>query len=293
MVKLQAKSLAATLAAGTMLAAGSAAAQEVNLGWVAWSSTEMTTKLAREVLEQEHDADVEFTLSDAGALYQGVAQGDVDAMMVSWQPETHRDYYSDVASDVANLGILYGFAKLGWVVPDYVPEDQLSSIEDLKNDAVRNKLDGRIQGIDPGAGLMRLSNQAMEDYSLDGYNLESASGAGMTTALDRAVSNEDWIVVTGWSPHWKFGAYDLRYLEDPRGSLGKAERVHVLARDGFFQDQPEIALTLSRMFIDIDELQVMMNKGRKTSYEKAAEEWVANHPNKVDAWAHDRIGEEM
>jgi glycine betaine/proline transport system substrate-binding protein len=281
--------IGAVLSAG--LATGAAAAEgdkTVELGWVAWSSTEMTTKLAKEVIEQEHGYDVELTLSDAGALYQGVAQGDVDAMLVSWQPETHADYVKQTNDDTVNLGVLYGYAKLGWVVPEYIPEDQLSSISDLKKESVRNKLDGAIQGIDPGAGLTRLSKTTIEEYDLD-YDLKTASGAAMTAALKRAIRNEEWIVATGWSPHWKFGAFDIRYLEDPKGTLGKIERDHVLAREGFYQDNPEVALTLSRMFLDINELQAMMYEAQQTSYEKAAEQWVANHPERVDYWAHNEI----
>src|SRR3546814_19299032 len=67
--------------------------------------------------------------------------------------------------------------------------------------------------IDPGAGLMRLSKDAVEEYGLDDYELVSASGAAMTAARERAVKRTEWIVVTGWSPHWMFGAHELRYLE--------------------------------------------------------------------------------
>lgn len=271
---------------------GPAAAQDtptMRIGWVAWSSNEMTTRLAKEVLEQEHDVEVELVLSDAGALYQGVAGGSIDAMLVSWRPETHADYVAKTQSETVNLGVLFGYAKLGWVVPDYVPKDQLNSIADLKNESVRDKLDGIVQGIDPGAGLTRLSKQAIEDYELDDYTLRTASGAAMTASLERAIRNEEWIVVTGWSPHWKFGAHELRYLEDPKTSLGKIERNHIVARKGFYQEHPKLALTLNRMYIDIEDLQALMYEAQETSYEEAAKKYVESHPERVAYWAHNAI----
>jgi len=259
-------------------------AQDVKIGWTAWSDAEFVTKLAARVMEDRMGQDVELIQTDIAPQYQGLASGDIDAMMMAWLPETHSDYMESVGADVVSLGILYGYARLGWAVPTYIPESELSSIEDLKNDSVRDKLDGTITGIDPGAGLTRLSKQAIEDYGLDDYDLQISSGAGMTAALERAVNRDEWIVVTGWSPHWKFGAYDLRYLEDPRGVLGSYERVHALARQGFYQENPEAALFLSRMHLDIDELQAAMFRAQETSYDEAVDAFIAENPKLIDYW---------
>lgn len=75
-----------------------------------------------------------------------MSRGDIDAMMMAWLPETHADYYKRVEGKVENLGPLYEGAKLGWIVPDYIPESEVSSIEDLKKPEVREKLKGEIQG---------------------------------------------------------------------------------------------------------------------------------------------------
>src|SRR5690606_8386650 len=143
--------------------------------------------------------------------------------------------------------------KLGWVVPTYIPEDQISSIADLKKDEVKDKLKGKVQGIDPGAGLTRLSKEAIDKYDL-GYELVTASDAAMTAALDRAIRRKDWIVATGWSPHWMFGAYELRYIDDPENALGGVERVYTVARKGFQTDNPDVAEFLMRMHLPIAEL---------------------------------------
>jgi glycine betaine/proline transport system substrate-binding protein len=261
----------------------------VRIGWTAWSDAEFITKLTAKIIEDRLDREVELIQTDIAPQYQGLASGDIDMMMMAWLPGTHEDYMDAVGSDIVSLGILYGYARLGWAVPTYIPEDQLSSIADLNNEEVREMLDGTITGIDPGAGLTRLSQQAIEDYGLDGYELQISSGAGMTAALERAVRRDDWIVVTGWSPHWKFGAYDLRYLEDPEGTLGSFERVHAMARQGFYQDDPEVALMVSRIILDLEALQVAMFYAQENSYEEAVDRFIEDHGEMVDYWVTGQI----
>ena len=259
-------------------------AQDVKVGWTAWSDAEFVTKLAAKVMEDRMDQDVELIQTDIAPQYQGLSSGDIDVMMMSWLPGTHSDYMDNVGQDIVSLGILYGYARLGWAVPTYIPESELSSIEDLKKDSVREKLDGTITGIDPGAGLTRLSEETIETYGLDGYDLQISSGAGMTAALERAVNRDEWIVVTGWSPHWKFGAYDLRYLEDPEGVLGSFERVHAMSRQGFYQDNPEVALMVSRIHLDLNVLQDAMFFAQENSYEEAVARFIDDHGDLVDYW---------
>ncbi|WPL17997.1 Glycine betaine/carnitine transport binding protein GbuC precursor [Thiorhodovibrio winogradskyi] len=287
MLKNSLKSLLA-LALTVGLSAGAMAADSIKIGWTAWSDAEFVTKLAAKLLEDRLGYEVELVQTDIAPQYQGVANGDIDVMLMSWQPGTHGDYLEKVCKDVVPLGILYTHAQLGWAVPNDIPEDVLNSIEDLKKDEVKEKLDGTITGIDPGAGLTRLSQQALEDYDLD-YELQISSGAAMTAALERAVRRDEWIVVTGWSPHWMFGAYDLRYIEDPKGVLGSFERVVALARKGFYQDHIQAASFLSRMQIPIDDLQASMYDAQESSYEEAVDQYIENNGNRIDYWVTGEI----
>jgi glycine betaine/proline transport system substrate-binding protein len=259
----------------------------IKIGWTAWSTAEANTKLIKQILEDKMGYDVELVMSDIGIQYQGISNGDIDLMLMSWLPTTHQNYWKKFAGKVVNLGPIYTQARLGWVVPSYIPEDKLSSISDLTDSEVKDKLGGRITGIDPGAGLMQASEKAMDEYGLEdaGYQLLSSSGAGMTAALSRAIKRDEWIVVTGWSPHWKFAKWDLRYLEDPKGLLGGRERVHCLARKGFYQDVPyEVFEFFTRYFLPIDDLEALMLEARNTSYEKAAAKYIENNPERISYW---------
>lgn len=276
--------LAAAMAGSLATATLAQDAKTVKIGWAAWSDAEFVTKLAAKLITDELGQEVELVQTDVAPLYQGVGRGDLDAMMMAWLPQTHADYFARIEDKVDTLGTVYDGAKLGWVVPTYIPEDAISSIEDLTKDEVREKLGNTVQGIDPGAGLTRLSQQALKDYGLDDYKLQISSEAGMLTTVDRAVRSEDWFVATSWSPHWMFGKYEIRYIEDPKQSLGEAEHVDILARKGFKEDNPEAAEFLSRMKLPIGDLESAMFDAQETSYEAAVEKYISDHPDQVKAW---------
>lgn len=284
-------SAAMTVSLGTAVVAAPAQAAEksINIGWTAWADAEAVTKLAKRVIEERYGYKVELTMADIGIQYQGIASGKLDAMLMSWQPLTHKPYLDKVGKDVVDLGPLYTRARLGWVVPDYIPVDQVKSIEDLKKPDVQQKLGGKIQGIDPGSGLMQASEKALKTYDLKGMQLVSASDAGMLAALERAMKRNEWIVVTSWSPHWMFANWKLRYLEDPKGALGGLESVNALVRKGFYQDHPEIFEFLNRMVLPIGDLEAMMQEARQTSYEQAVDNYIKNNKARIDYWVTGKL----
>jgi glycine betaine/proline transport system substrate-binding protein len=259
----------------------------VKIGWSAWSDAEFVTKLAAKVITDELGQKVELVQTDVAPLYQGVSRGDIDLMMMAWLPQTHADYVAKIKDRVETLGTVYDGAKLGWVVPAYIPESEIASIEDLKKPEVQEKLSGTVQGIDPGAGLTRLSEQALKDYALDGYKLQISSEAGMLTTVDRAMRSENWFVATSWSPHWMFGKYKLRYIADPKKSLGEAEHVDILARKDFKTDNPDVAAFMSRMKLPIADLEAAMFNAQETSYEEAVAKYIQDHPDQIKAWVGD------
>lgn len=160
--------------------------------------------------------------------------------------------------------------------------------EDEKQEqTVGEKLEYTITGIEPGAGTTTLAKQALKDYdNLAGYTLEEASTAAMVAALASAIDKEEPIVVTGWTPHWKFAKYDLKFLEDPEGSFGGAENINTITRLGLEEEMPEAYSILERfMWTPEDMEQVMLlTQDEELSFEEAAKQWIGENEDLVSNW---------
>jgi len=274
----------AAAALGFLLQAGpSVAAQRpVRIAYVEWSCATASTNLVKAVLEKKLHKKVEILPVSAAAMWQAVATGDVDAMVTAWLPVTHGDYYAKVKDKVVNLGVIVRGAKLGLVVPQYVTINTIPELE--KNKA---KFKKKIIGIDLGAGLMRKTEQAITAYHLKGFNLIEGSDATMTAALADAIRHKEWIVVTGWTPHWMFGRWHLKYLADPKGALGGEETINAIVRKGLEKDRPEVYAFLSRYKLPLDTLQALMAANKKNGKPfKNAKAFLADPSNKalIDSW---------
>lgn len=266
-------------------------APTIRVGWTAWADAELVTLLAKVLLEEHLGQRVDRIMTDIGIQYQAVARGDLDLMLMAWLPVTHSNYWKRVQTQVTNLGPVY-MGRLGWAVPTYVPKGQLSSITDLKSPKVARRIGGKIQGIDPGSGLMQASERAMSEYGLDRLQLVSASGAAMTAVLDRAIRRNRWMVVTAWQPHWLFAQYDMRFLDDPKGILGGYERIHILTREGFQADYPpEVTAFLARMYLPQDEMAAILLAAQNRPIQEAVADYIREHPARIHYWLTGEIGQ--
>lgn len=250
----------------------------VSIGYVLWDSEIASTNVLKQVFEQA-GYEVKLSAVDAGPLYQAVADGDLDCTVSAWLPGTQSNYWDEYGDDIDLVRHNLDGAKIGLVVPTYVTID---SIDEMNG--VKENFDGKIIGIEPGAGIMQNTEEAIEEYSLD-FELVPSSSAGMAAELSKAYKNEEWIVVTGWTPHWKFARFDLKYLEDPKGVYGGEEFIGTLARMGLKEDKPGVYAILERFYwtpADMETVMLAIEDG--TSEEEAAKQWIEANQDTVSAW---------
>lgn len=254
--------------------------KSIKLAYVEWSSCVAATDVVSSALEQK-GYDVKRVSVSAAAMYAAVADGDADATVCAWLPSTQANYYARTKTKLDNLGANMVGTQLGLVVPDYVTID---SIDQLKDNA--DKFQDRIVGIDPGAGEMSLTQQVIKDYGLP-LKLIDGSGATMTGALKDAIDNHQWIVVTGWTPHWMWARWKLKYLKDPKGIYGTSENIDTLARKGLKAESPLAYRVLDGFNWTPAQMQVVLADNRKPGAEPSdvAKQWVGQHPDVVSGWS--------
>ncbi|MFV0558769.1 MAG: ABC transporter permease/substrate binding protein [Enterococcus sp.] len=250
---------------------------EINLSYVEWDTEVASTHVLGEVLT-EMGYEVTMTPLDNAIMWESIASGESDAMVSAWLPSTHQAQYEQYQDQIVDLGENLEGAKLGLVVPSYMDVD---SIEDLTDQA-----DQTIVGIEPGAGVVNAAEDTVSAYpNLADWTLSTSSSGAMTVALGQAIQNEEEIVITGWSPHWMFAKYDLKYLEDPQGTMGSEESIHTIARQGLEEDMPEAYQVIDNFHweqADMEEVMLDINGGMDP--EDAAKEWVNANQDKVAEW---------
>ncbi|WP_301664070.1 glycine betaine ABC transporter substrate-binding protein [Methanoculleus frigidifontis] len=243
-----------------------------------WGTAISSANVMKQVLE-EAGYDVELKQVDVGLAFQAVAGGNVDCFIDAWVPSCHGSYMNEYEGQMDFVRYNMEGTRCGLVVPSYVTID---SIDELNS--VKDKFDGQIIGIEPGAGIMGQSEDAIEEYGLD-YTVIAGSEVGMLTTLSSAIDKEEWVVVTGWTPHWKFARWDLKYLDDPKGVYGGEEYIATLARLGLQEDKPEAYAILERFHWTADDMcEVMYAIEQGIPEDEAAAAWIAGNHDQVDAW---------
>ncbi len=144
-----------------------------------------------------------------------------------------------------------------------------------------------ITGIDAGAGIMSSTDKALKAYGLEEKNwqLQPSSTAAMTSTLQKAIADKRPIVVTGWTPHWMFTKFPLKFLKDPKNVYGKAEQIHTIVRKGLKQDAPQAYQVLDQFHWtpkEISSVMLAVNNGQDPA--AAAKAYVKKHPEQIAQW---------
>lgn len=244
-----------------------------------WTDQSSTTYVLKDILE-DNGYTVEVTeLNDNAPMYTALSSGDIDILSSAWIELTHKEYMEKYGEGLEDLGVFFEGATSFLAVPEYM---DINSIEELPSHAA--ELDGRVTGIEPGAGLTRLTKESVfPEYGLaEDFELLLSSTPAMLAELEKATKAEEPIVVTMWKPFWANLTYPIKPLEDPKGAYGEPENLHVLAREGFSDDQPEVAEMLANFQLDEEQFgtleNMVVNEFGQGQEQEAAQAWLEENP---------------
>ena len=251
--------------------------RQVTLSSLQWDSEIASGNVVKEVLE-DLGYDVKISYLDVAVMFSAVANGEADGSVAPWLPITQGAIFEQYKDSVVDLGPNLTGAQNGIAVPTYMDVDSIAELSDEAGQV--------ITGIEPGAGITGLTEEAFEVYeNLAGWTQKTSSTGAMTVELGQAIAKEEEIVFTGWTPHWMFERYDLKMLGDPENVMGAGETIVSLARIGLEEDMPEVYKVLDNFNWELEDMQsVMLEMSEGVAPEVAARNWIDANPDKVESW---------
>ncbi|HEV7251489.1 MAG TPA: choline ABC transporter substrate-binding protein [Mesorhizobium sp.] len=223
-------------------------------------------------------------------IYKSMENGDIDFFLDNWSPSSDpmTGPYLEAGTMEKVRTNLTG-AKYTLAVPQYVWDEGLKSFADIAEH--REKLDGKIHGIEPGndSNTNVLKMIEANAVGLAGFELVESSEQGMLSELSRKERRKEWIVFIGWAPHPMNVDHDIEYLEGGDEwfgpNFGGAE-VWTGARKFYVQECPNVGRFLKNLEFSIDMESEMMGWILTDGLDgpAAARKWMAAHPEALATW---------
>lgn len=248
----------------------------IRMVYANWSEGVAMTHLTSEILEEHLGYEVITKMTDVANVFEQLNSAEYDVFVDAWLPGTHGGYMEEYGANLDDLGVNVEQVQTGLMVPDYVDAESISDLEGNMTEIV---------GIGSGAGIMTSTQRAIDIYDLS-LSLLEGSEESMTDALDEAIKKREPIVITGWTPHWMYNRYDLRFLNDPQNVYGESEKIHTIARDNFTADHPRASLFFERFELTEDQLGSLMDELETfpDNERRAVRNWMEDNEFVINRW---------
>ena len=222
--------------------------------------------------------------------YEALKTGDIDAFLGNWMPaqQAFRDDL-DASGQVVELNRNLTEAKFTLAVNAAGAALGVQDFADL--DAHRDAFAGRIYGIEPGAPANQSIGTMIESdaFGLGDWELVESSEQGMLAQVTRNDAAGTPTVFLAWAPHPMNIAHDVTYLSGGDAQFGPdfgGATVHTLARKDWAETCPNAARLLTQLTFDVDMENALMGRilDDAETGTQAARAWLAENPDRLDAW---------
>ena len=279
----------ATLVAGNAHAADPAACETVRFSDVGWTDITATTAATSVVLSAlGYEPDVKVL--SVPVTYTSLKNGDIDIFLGNWMPTMEADiapYRED--GSVETVGVNLEGAKYTLAVTQGAYDAGLKSFADIAK--FRDRLDGKIYGIEPGNDGNRLILDMIEKdaFGLKGFEVVESSEQGMLAQVSRAARRGEDVVFLGWEPHPMNANHKMAYLsggDDWFGPNYGGATVYTNVRAGYTAECPNVGKLLGNLKFSLamenEIMGAILNDDEEPK--KAATAWLKAHPAVLGKW---------
>ncbi|MGY4533693.1 glycine betaine/proline transport system substrate-binding protein [Pseudomonas sp. TE3786] len=271
-------------------AAEPASCSTVRFSDVGWTDITVTTAVTSEVLESL-GYKTKTTMISVPVTYKSLAAGkDLDVFLGNWMPTMENDIkaYRDAGTVETVRANLEG-AKYTLAVPDYAYDAGLKDFADIAK--FKDKLDGKIYGIEPGNDGNRLIQSMIDKdaFGLKGFKVVESSEAAMLSQLKRSSRKNEFMVFLGWEPHPMNTRNKMKYLTGGDEYFGPnygQATVLTNVRKGYVQECSNVGKLLTNLSFTLEMenhlMDAVLNENQKPR--DAAKAWLKANPQVLDTW---------
>ncbi|MBR9763934.1 MAG: ABC transporter substrate-binding protein [Rhodobacteraceae bacterium] len=320
------KRLSTAIATAMILPAAAASAQdaegqcgEVSIAQMGWAAAEVTTNIAKFLLEQGYGCDVSLVQSDTIPAITSVAEnGEPDVVTNLWLNSAGDAYTKlEEGGTIKRLtSVLEPGGVEGWWIPTTLAEEhpELTTIEGILENP--ELVGGRFNNCPDGWGCRVVSDNLSRALDLEGHGIEvfnHGSGETLATSMGAAVTNgEPWFGYY-WGPTVPLGKYDMTKVDmggydeaaftplqnpdaaDPQVSDFPAAPILTAVTSDFAEANPAVTEFFSNMTFATDQMSGLLawKDENNASNEEVAVYFLSTASDTWTSWVNDAANEKL
>ena len=255
------------------------------------------------VAEEEFGCTVNYLdLKEGGPSYAALASGDGDVILEEWSHQAELKAGIE-AGEVVDAGSPGNVGIIGWYVPGWLAEEH-PDVLDWKNlnkysdEFATSESGGQGQFLGSDPTFTQYDEAIVKNLDLDFKVVFSGGETATVEAFRAAQENKDWLIGYFWEPQYVHAEVPMERVSLPPYKPGcdanKAEvacdyaetELKKVARKEFMDsDSPAATLVESFEWTNEDQnLVASYITSDKMTPEEAAAKWIADNPDKVEAW---------
>ncbi len=276
---------------------------DFNMAINPWVGYEASAHVVGYVAKSELGCKVEYKDLKEEVAWQGFGSGEVDAVIENWGHDDLKKKYvegnktAQVAGPNGNLGII------GWYVPPWLAEEHpeildYENLNDFAADFATSETGdkGQFLGADPS--FVQFDEAIIDNLGLNFEVVFSGSEAASIEAFERAEKNKEFLIGYFYEPQWFMSVVPLEKVALPPYEEGcqqppaatdcdypETVLKKIVSTEWADSGDPSVELVQSFEWTNDDQNEVAKYISQDgMSPEDAAAQWVADNPDKVEAW---------
>ena len=280
---------------------------DINMAVNPWVGYEASAYVVGTVAKDKLGCTVNYKDLKEDVSWQGFGTGEVDVVIEDWgHPDLEKKFVKEMGGDGSatdggpngNKGIIHWYVPpwLAAEYPDILDYKNLNKYADKFKTSESGDM-GQFLGADPS--YVQFDEAIVKNLGLDFKVVFSGGEAASITAFQKAEKNKEWLIGYFYEPQWLFAELPLKAVALPPYTEGCQDDPAKVACDypdtilkKFYSttwaekaDDPGVKLVKAFQWTNEDQNTVAKYISQdKMSQEDAAKKWIADNPDKVDAW---------